>query len=166
MSADTSQLLDRCRRAGIKLRAGENDRIKVKPVQALTPDLADEIRAHRAELFATLRRSVNRLTFWPWRIRQPDGATFEAYYTPEATQTEVEQQFPGAAIEALSDEREPRRAKPIEIAELRKLIALVYSADNEPDRAEATACALKDAESALVCYRDLARRCGLDRSAV
>lgn len=59
MSAHISELLERCRQAGVTLRAGDNDRIKVKPVQALTPDLAEAIKANREALLQRLRAPVH-----------------------------------------------------------------------------------------------------------
>jgi hypothetical protein len=49
----------------------------------------------------------------------------------------------------------------MEAAELRRLVAMVYAADTEADRTEALALALKDAENALACYRDLVATCAV-----
>jgi len=33
---------------------------------------------------------------WGWRIVNEDGVVFDVFYLPEATQREVEQEYPGA----------------------------------------------------------------------
>jgi hypothetical protein len=91
-----------------------------------------------------------------WRIVLPDGHAFPVGYTPEATRAEVEEDYPGASVEA--DERRPSPVSNLKAVELRCLISLVYVNDSEPERQEALDAALADPESALACYRDISSR--------
>lgn len=92
-------------------------------------------------------------TSWGWLIHYPDRDPVEAYVIPEPSHAEVLRDFPGAiAAEPIPDSPK-RRATPAQEAELRVLVAAIYSGDTDADRAEALVAALADPDDALACYR-------------
>lgn len=54
----THVLLSRLSRAGIQIEV-HNDRIRYSPISAMTAELADEIRTHKAALIASLTGSCS-----------------------------------------------------------------------------------------------------------
>jgi len=89
------------------------------------------------------------------RIHFPDRAPIDVLFTSDATRADVAAIYPGARIEPQPDPRN-RRATPVEAAELRELVALIFTGDTEEHRAEALAAALADPEGALTSFRLLA----------
>jgi hypothetical protein len=88
-----------------------------------------------------------------WSICYSDMPPMEVLFTPPATRAEVGKVYPGAGIEALPEPIR-RDATPLEVGELRKLVARVFVDD--ADRAEALAVALADPDAALPSFRALA----------
>lgn len=91
-------------------------------------------------------------TAWRWLLHYP-GHDVEVSTSPESTRAEILRDFPGAiAAEPIPDtpKRKPTEA---EAKELRALVAAIYAADTDGDRAEALAAALADPDGALLCYR-------------
>ena len=80
-----AELLANLTRLGIEVVAHE-DGLRYRPRSAVTPDLAERLRTHKAELLAILRPAV-----------APDGATV----TPAAGEAEPAERRPGAAPEAI-----------------------------------------------------------------
>lgn len=91
-------------------------------------------------------------TAWRWLLHYPDHDV-EVSTSPESTLAELLRDFPGAiAAEPIPDtpKRKPTEA---EVKELQALVAAIYAADSDGDRAEALAAALADPDGALLCYR-------------
>jgi hypothetical protein len=76
--APVAVLLVELARRGIELRAA-GDRLRYRPRSAMTPDLADRLTAHRADLLAILTAADDAAD----RCPACDGAAPAATYTPE-----------------------------------------------------------------------------------
>ena len=90
-----------------------------------------------------------------WRITYPDRA-LTITCAPPATLADVQAMYPGASV-APVDPRPRRPATTAEAAELRALLARALPASTAEERAEAEAIGLADIESALICWRAIAK---------
>jgi hypothetical protein len=72
---------------------------------------------------------------------------------PDKTAAEVLALYPGAEVQPLPDRESSRAATPDERVELERLIAAIVI--DPIEQAEAFAIAMKDVDSALVCYRSI-----------
>lgn len=59
---NAEELFREALRRGLSLRAAGGDRLGVKPTDRLTPDFAEQLRQHKAELLALLSAKAHPLT--------------------------------------------------------------------------------------------------------
>ncbi|OGS81397.1 MAG: hypothetical protein A2Z94_04365 [Gallionellales bacterium GWA2_55_18] len=103
------------------------------------------------EIIAT-PASGESATAWRWLLHYP-GHDVEVSTMPESTCAEMLRDFPGAIAAEPIQDTPKRKATEVEAKELRALVAAIYAADTDDDRAEALAAALADPDDALLCYR-------------
>lgn len=91
-------------------------------------------------------------TAWRWLLHYP-GHDVEVSTMPESTRAEMLRDFPGAIAAEPIPDTPKRKQTEAEAKELQALVAAIYAADTDNDRAEALAAALADPDGALLCYR-------------
>lgn len=106
-----------------------------------------------AKSAATLGPSESA-TAWRWLLHYPDHDV-EVCTLPESTLAELLCDFPGAIAAEPIPDTPKRKPTDAEVRELRALVAVIYAADSDDNRAEALAASLADPDSALLCYRTI-----------
>ena len=90
-----------------------------------------------------------------WSVSFDDGrAPVEVIYSDDQTRAEVEERYPGGAVEPVS--KAPRTATAPEVDELRRLIGIVLAHATAQERQEALAASVGDVDDALTSFRALA----------
>lgn len=120
------------------------------------------LREHKAALAEILAHDPATATAPRWWIHFTDREPLELHTAPPMTHAEILAAYPGAVAAEPVPERVTRAATVIERAELLALVAAIYAADPDADRAEALGAALADPEAALTCYRAIANERGIE----
>jgi hypothetical protein len=151
---DAQTLLQRVAADGVTISATPAGEVKVRGGSDALNRWRPVLRERKPEILAALvaRDGVGR----HWVVRFAGREPLEVIFSQPLAADDVRKLYPTASAQPAPSVLK-RRGTDAEIDELTGLVATVYANDTAEERDEALAVALRDCESALICYRLLAR---------
>ena len=127
------------------------------PAIPATEDGDRDVSVARIATIAVAIPPTENTTSRRWRIRFPELASIEVWFTPETTRAGALAACDGAIEAVAIEDCAGRQVTAAEADELRELITAILPDATAADCMEALTVALSEPDAALECFRSLAR---------